>query len=54
MPALKERKDNLVETLTAEIAQTSNWGIKARDVIYVLILNIVEKIFNNIEQNVIK
>ena len=54
VPALKERKDNLVETLTAEIAQTSNWGVKARDVIYVLILNIVEKIFNNIEQNVIK
>ena len=54
VPTLKERKDNLVETLTAEIAQTSNWGVKTRDVIYVLILNIVEKIFNNIEQNAIK
>ena len=52
VPALKERKNQLVATLTKEIAETNNWGVKARDGLYILVLNIVEKIFENIENQI--
>lgn len=52
VPALKERKNQLVDTLAKEIAETNNWGVKARDGLYILVLNIVEKIFENIEKQI--
>lgn len=50
---LINRKDLLVERLTNEIAESNNYWIKARDALYILVVEIVEKIFSKIEKQVI-
>ena len=50
---LINRKHILVERLTDEIAESNNYWIKARDVLYILVVEVVEKIFTKIEKQVI-
>ena len=53
IPTLTNRKEALIARLQAEIETTTNWGVKARDLLYIILVRIIEKIYVKIE-NVVK
>lgn len=53
IPALESRKEALIARLQAEIETTTNWGVKARDLLYIILVRVIEKIYVKIE-NVVK
>jgi hypothetical protein len=53
IPTLTNRKEALIARLQKEIETTTNWGVKARDLFYIVLVRIIEKIYVKIE-NVVK
>lgn len=49
---IKDRKTALIQKLTAEIAETNNLAVKARDYLYILIVRIIECFYEKIEKKV--
>lgn len=49
IPALENRKEALIARLQKEIETTTNWGVKARDLLYIVLVRIIEKIYTKIE-----
>ena len=53
IPALTDRKETLISRLQKEIETTTSWGVKARDLLYIILVRVIEKIYVKIE-NVVK
>ena len=53
IPKLESRKEALIARLQKEIETTTSWGVKARDLLYIILVRIIEKIYVKIE-NVVK
>lgn len=49
IPALESRKEALIARLQSEIETTTSWGVKARDLLYIILVRIIEKIYQKIE-----
>lgn len=49
IPALESRKEALITRLQKEIETTTSWGVKARDLLYIILVRVIEKIYTKIE-----
>lgn len=49
IPTLTNRKEALIARLQKEIETTTSWGVKARDLLYIILVRVIEKIYVKIE-----
>lgn len=49
IPTLTNRKEALIARLQKEIETTTSWGVKARDLLYIVLVRVIEKIYVKIE-----